>query len=160
LEGPFGLLKTARMVRMGRVFDRWAYLGYNPTRLQVLRLVISVLTAGHTCACAYYAVARYELEGEDFLDREKENDYRAQLDKRSWVYKEGVYVNNNSTSEEVARSYLTSVYFSYSTLTTVGFGDINATTNYERGGTQRASCSNTCRGGRRPFEHLIEATNT
>jgi len=37
LEGPFGLLKTARMIRMGRVLNRWAYLGYDPTKLQVFR---------------------------------------------------------------------------------------------------------------------------
>lgn len=29
--------------------------------------------------------------------------------------------------------YISSLYFSYATLTTVGFGDINATTTYERG---------------------------
>ena len=54
------------------------------------------------------------------------------LDPDAWISKEDIYVNKFSTNAEVVNSYLTALYFSYSTLTTVGFGDINATTTYER----------------------------
>lgn len=98
----------------------------------LFRLIISVLTAGHVCGCAYYAVGRYEQEGDKFLDPAYKGN-SSSLDEKSWLYKEDIYVNSESETADIARSYLTAMYFSYSTLTTVGFGDINATTSYERG---------------------------
>ena len=61
LTGPFGLLKAFRMHRMLRVLTRWSYLGYDPMKLQVFKLVIFIVTIGHMLACTFFMVSRYDF---------------------------------------------------------------------------------------------------
>ena len=69
LSGPWGLLKAFRMHRMLRVLTRWSYLGYDPTKLQVFKLVVLIMTIGHFLACAFFMVSKYDYE--QTLEREE-----------------------------------------------------------------------------------------
>ena len=57
LIGPWGLLKAFRMHRMSRVLTRWSYLGYDPTKLQIFKLFIMIITIGHMLACLFFMVS-------------------------------------------------------------------------------------------------------
>ena len=160
LTGPFGLLKAARMIRMSRVLTRWSYLGYDPNKLQIFKLVILIITIGHFLACAFFMVSKLdylktvEEEGYEFKVIMKENTTNTTVLEDKWG-NEMILDNWISADADIDLSilapseddgdmvrpaskgslsaYLTSMYFAYSTLTTVGYGDISAHTDIERG---------------------------
>jgi CRP-like cAMP-binding protein len=151
LTGPWGLLKAFRMHRMSRVLTRWSYLGYDPTKLQVFKLFILIITIGHFLACAFFMVSKYDYDNtfreEAWELAEDRGVYRIidvngeDVDVKNWIIADAAIDPNLLKSmndvdfvvtSEVMSAYLTSMYFAYSTLTTVGYGDISAHTDIER----------------------------
>ena len=76
---------------------------------KLITVMISVLFIVHTVACVWYAVA----EGDGFPEL-------------SWV------VRNGLLEKSAFENYVTSYYWAFTTLTTVGYGDINARTYNEK----------------------------
>ncbi|GMH56119.1 hypothetical protein TL16_g02062 [Triparma laevis f. inornata] len=150
LSGPWGLLKAFRMHRMSRVLTRWSYLGYDPMKLQVFKLIVLIMTIGHFLACAFFMVSKFDYD----QFRKKENLELETYDNKSWVVVDAdgnqadimnwiildadidpmllETMEDKPVSSDVLSAYLTSMYFAYSTLTTVGYGDISAHTDVER----------------------------
>ncbi|GMI15123.1 hypothetical protein TrVE_jg12093 [Triparma verrucosa] len=135
VNGALALLKILRLARFPRMFIRWMNLGVSTMALNIFKIMIITLTSGHFFACLFFAVAAFEGHQEDSWTRKDFGDYT--------LYQEQAVTCDDSAAtgscyEVVATAslgsmYISSLYFSYATLTTVGFGDINATTTYERG---------------------------
>ena len=156
LDGPWGLLKAFRMHRMSRVLTRWSYLGYDPTKLQVFKLGILIITIGHFLACAFFMVSKYDYDRQfvtedwSLVKPEREGGLHTvqdgnglPVDPPNWIIADAeidpkliqdmtTARGQYSADSEVLSAYLTSMYFAYSTLTTVGYGDISAHTAIER----------------------------
>eukprot|EP00924_Labyrinthula_sp_SR-Ha-C_P016240 maker-scaffold_52-augustus-gene-1.0-mRNA-1 protein AED:0.16 eAED:0.17 QI:0/0/0.5/1/0/0.5/2/1605/861 len=121
------LLKLLRILRMVRYLSKVeSQLGFHVAITRMFKVLFGVAIVTHFIGCLWFMTS---WVGNDNLDYYLENNIS--LDDRdpntvSWVER---YSLVNST---VASQYLASVYWAFSTLTTVGFGDIAATTNLER----------------------------
>jgi len=118
-----GVLKTARLLRLLRVARRIdQYSEYGAAVLILLMATFTLLA--HWLACVYYVIAFYE---------------RPHLEKEiGWLYRLADTINmpylaNDSHSGPDLRSrYVTSLYFTFTILTSVGFGNVAAVTNAEK----------------------------
>jgi len=118
-----GVLKTARLLRLLRVARRIDQYSEYGTAVLLL-LMASFMLISHWLACIFYAIAYYE---------------RRELDSPiGWLdtlaLKSGMpYLNNDSMSgPDIGTKYITSLYFTFTILTSVGFGNIAAVTNHEK----------------------------
>ena len=116
-----------RLVRVARTLDQ--YIEYGAAVL-ILLIFMFVLIA-HWLACTWFTIGDYET-------------HRGVSD--SWLYKlahdigeDFVAVNSSTTGEVVwtggpsmAMSYTTALYFTLTCITSVGFGNICAVTEYEK----------------------------
>lgn len=118
-----GVLKTARLLRLLRVLRRLdQYSEYGAAVL--LLLMVSFTLIGHWLACIFYAIANVErlhlhakIGWLDTLADQVGHPYMA----------------NDSLSGPTIRSkYVTSLYFTFTTLTSIGFGNIAPNTNAEK----------------------------
>ncbi|XP_033119254.1 potassium voltage-gated channel unc-103-like [Anneissia japonica] len=116
-----GLLKTARLLRLLRVarkLDR--YSQYGPAVVCLLMLTFALVA--HWMACIWYAIGDAE--------RSKQN-YSGWIAKLSKDIQEP-YTNESESGPSMEAQYLTALYFTLTTLTTVGFGNVSANTEAEK----------------------------
>ena len=117
-----GLLKTARLLRLVRVarkLDRYSEYG----AAVLMLLLATFLLIAHWLACIWYAIGNVEKA---YIDHIGWLDQLAQQTKQP-------YNESDITSGPTLKSkYITSLYFVMSSLTTIGFGNISATTNSEK----------------------------
>ncbi|XP_050673584.1 potassium voltage-gated channel unc-103 isoform X3 [Leptidea sinapis] len=118
-----GLLKTARLLRLVRVarkIDRYSEYG---TAVLLLLMATFVLIA-HWLACLWYAIGSWERPQLHapigWLDA-LANDVQASY--------------NNSTGPSMRSRYITALYFTCTSLTSVGFGNVAPNTDMEKGFT-------------------------
>nr|XP_019588611.1 PREDICTED: potassium voltage-gated channel subfamily H member 6 isoform X9 [Rhinolophus sinicus] len=118
-----GLLKTARLLRLVRVarkLDR--YSEYGAAVLFLLMCTFALIA--HWLACIWYAIGNVErpyLEPKiGWLD-----SLGAQLGKR-------YNVSDPASGPSVQDKYVTALYFTFSSLTSVGFGNVSPNTNSEK----------------------------
>ncbi|CAH2068590.1 unnamed protein product, partial [Iphiclides podalirius] len=118
-----GLLKTARLLRLVRVarkIDRYSEYG---TAVLLLLMATFVLFA-HWLACIWYAIGNWErpqLQAPiGWLDA-LANDVQATY--------------YNSTGPSMRSRYITALYFTCTSLTSVGFGNVAPNTDMEKGFT-------------------------
>ncbi|XP_072547965.1 potassium voltage-gated channel subfamily H member 2a [Salminus brasiliensis] len=117
-----GLLKTARLLRLVRVarkLDR--YSEYGAAVLFLLMCTFALIA--HWLACIWYAIGNMERNGPSrigWLDSLGE-----QLGK---PYNETIPGSGPSTKDK----YVTALYFTFSSLTSVGFGNVSPNTNSEK----------------------------
>ncbi|XP_066534725.1 potassium voltage-gated channel subfamily H member 2a [Hoplias malabaricus] len=117
-----GLLKTARLLRLVRVarkLDR--YSEYGAAVLFLLMCTFALIA--HWLACIWYAIGNVERSGSTrigWLDSLGE-----QLGK---PYNETIPGSGPSTKDK----YVTALYFTFSSLTSVGFGNVSPNTNSEK----------------------------
>ncbi|XP_022308750.2 voltage-gated inwardly rectifying potassium channel KCNH6-like isoform X7 [Crassostrea virginica] len=117
-----GLLKTARLLRLVRVarkLDR--YSEYGAAVLMLLMLVFALIA--HWLACIWYAIGNMErpMLGDlkiGWLDELAEQTHQK-------------YVNG-SGGPTIKSKYVTALYFTFSSLTSVGFGNVSPNTNSEK----------------------------
>jgi len=119
-----GLLKTPRLLRLLRVARRIDQ--YSEYGASVLLLMMAVFTLfAHWLACGFYALTSYE--------RLKRNDGVGYLDKlASQIAME--YSSNDTTAggPDDQSCYITSLYFTFTILTSVGFGNVAPVTDVEK----------------------------
>ncbi|KAI6241490.1 Potassium voltage-gated channel subfamily H member 6 [Aphelenchoides fujianensis] len=119
-----GLLKAARLLRLVRVarkLDRYSEYG----AAVLLLLMATFALIAHWLACIWYAIGSHELS-------QKETTWLHQLSKN-------LHEPYNSTSGSVPTGgpslksrYVTALYFTLSTITSIGFGNVSATTDMEK----------------------------
>jgi len=106
------LLKLLRVMKLVRLFNAWEQYNWLDVGIaRMFKVVFGIFMVTHLIGCFWYFVA---WGGQDNLDPD------------SWVYRHGIQ------DAPAGTKYLAAVYWSFSTLTTVGFGDISAKTNAER----------------------------
>lgn len=118
------MLKTARLLRLVRVarkLDRYSEYG---TALLLL-LMFGFALIAHWLACGWYAIG--------LLDYDHKSEFGL-----SWLNKLGNELNmpfnrsDEGSGPDTKAAYLTALYFTLSSLTSVGFGNVSANTNHEK----------------------------
>jgi len=112
----FGLLKSARLLRLVRVarkLDRYSEYG---TAVVILLTGLFTLIA-HWLACIWHGIG----------NSENRNEF-------GWIQelKKNLNLNNNSTGPDIQTRYITALYFTLSSLTSVGFGNVSPNTDAEK----------------------------
>ncbi|XP_029936491.1 potassium voltage-gated channel subfamily H member 1-like [Myripristis murdjan] len=132
ISSLFSSLKVVRLLRLGRVARKLDhYIEYGAAVLVLLVCVFGL--AAHWLACIWYSIGDYEVIDEDT------NSVRMD----SWLYLLGEAVGTpyrfNATGSgrwEGGPSkdsvYITSLYFTMTSLTSIGFGNIAPTTDGEK----------------------------
>ncbi|KAJ8385456.1 hypothetical protein AAFF_G00189080 [Aldrovandia affinis] len=118
-----GLLKTARLLRLVRVarkLDR--YSEYGAAVLMLLMCIFALIA--HWLACIWYAIGNVE---KPYLKH-----------KIGWLDNLGVSIGKRynysdpSSGPSIKDKYVTALYFTFSSLTSVGFGNVSPNTNSEK----------------------------
>ncbi|XP_027019888.1 potassium voltage-gated channel subfamily H member 7 isoform X2 [Tachysurus fulvidraco] len=118
-----GLLKTARLLRLVRVarkLDR--YSEYGAAVLMLLMCIFALIA--HWLACIWYAIGNVE---KNFLEQ-----------KIGWLDNLGVSIGKRynltdpNSGPSIKDKYVTALYFTFSSLTSVGFGNVSPNTNSEK----------------------------
>uniref|UniRef100_A0AAY5EEM5 Potassium voltage-gated channel, subfamily H (eag-related), member 1a n=1 Tax=Electrophorus electricus TaxID=8005 RepID=A0AAY5EEM5_ELEEL len=132
ISSLFSSLKVVRLLRLGRVARKMDhYIEYSAAVLVLLVCVFGL--AAHWLACIWYSIGDYEVTDEDHRTVRKD----------SWLYLLGEaagtpYRFNASgmgrweggpSKDSV---YITSLYFTMTSLTSIGFGNIAPTTDGEK----------------------------
>jgi len=118
-----GFLKLARLLRLLRVLRRIEQFAEYGAAVLML-LMVSFTLIAHWLACIFYAIAYIERP---YI-----------IAKTSWLDKlaeqcNTPYMANDTTSGPTIRSkYITALYFTFTTLTSIGFGNIAPHTNAEK----------------------------
>lgn len=117
-----GLLKTARLLRLVRVarkLDR--YSEYGAAVLFLLMCTFALIA--HWLACIWYAIGNMEQPHAD--------------SRIGWLYNLGDQIGKPYNSSglggpSIKDKYVTALYFTFSSLTSVGFGNVCANTDAEK----------------------------
>ncbi|KAM8775777.1 voltage-gated inwardly rectifying potassium channel KCNH2 isoform 2-T2 [Rhynchonycteris naso] len=121
-EELIGLLKTARLLRLVRVarkLDR--YSEYGAAVLFLLMCTFALIA--HWLACIWYAIGNME---------------QPNMDSRiGWLHNLGDQIGKPYNSSglggpSIKDKYVTALYFTFSSLTSVGFGNVSPNTNSEK----------------------------
>ncbi|KAH3873160.1 hypothetical protein DPMN_036387 [Dreissena polymorpha] len=118
-----GILKTARLLRLLRVIRRIEqFAEYGAAVLLLLMVTFSLV--GHWLACAFYAIAYWE--------RPHLDGNIGWLDHLAQQLNEPFIVNVTSSGPSIKTKYITALYFTFTSLTSIGFGNISPNTNAEK----------------------------
>ncbi|KAM6432980.1 voltage-gated delayed rectifier potassium channel KCNH1 [Rhynochetos jubatus] len=132
ISSLFSSLKVVRLLRLGRVARKLDhYIEYGAAVLVLLVCVFGL--AAHWLACIWYSIGDYEVIDEDT------NTIRTE----SWLYQLGMSIGTpyrfNSSGfgkweggPSKDSVYISSLYFTMTSLTSVGFGNIAPTTDGEK----------------------------
>ncbi|KAK6639857.1 Potassium voltage-gated channel subfamily H member 6 [Polyplax serrata] len=117
-----GLLKTARLLRLVRVarkIDRYSEYG----AAVLLLLMATFALIAHWLACIWYAIAnaerstlKHKVGWLDILANDTHQFYQP----------------NNTGGPSIKSKYITALYFTFSSLTSVGFGNVAPNTDTEK----------------------------
>ncbi|KAL9823527.1 voltage-gated delayed rectifier potassium channel KCNH4 [Geothlypis trichas] len=119
------LLKTVRLLRLLRLLQKLdRYSQYSAMVLTLLMSMFALLA--HWMACIWYVIGRQELESND--PRTWDIGWLHELGKRL----EAPYINNSVGGPSIRSAYIASLYFTLSSLTSVGFGNVCANTDTEK----------------------------
>nr|XP_006821079.1 PREDICTED: potassium voltage-gated channel subfamily H member 2-like [Saccoglossus kowalevskii] len=118
-----GLLKTARLLRLVRVarkLDRYSEYG----AAVLLLLMCTFALIAHWLACIWYAIGnverpmlKYKIGWLDHLAKQTHQPY---------------FDNATNSGPTMKSKYITALYFTFSSLTSVGFGNVSPNTNSEK----------------------------
>ncbi|XP_046713792.1 potassium voltage-gated channel subfamily H member 7 isoform X2 [Silurus meridionalis] len=118
-----GLLKTARLLRLVRVarkLDR--YSEYGAAVLMLLMCIFALIA--HWLACIWYAIGNVE---KPYLKHTI-----GWLDNLGMSIGKQYNYSDPSSGPSIKDKYVTALYFTFSSLTSVGFGNVSPNTNSEK----------------------------
>ncbi|CAN9505479.1 unnamed protein product [Ophioblennius macclurei] len=119
------LLKTVRLLRLLRLLQKLdRYSQYSAVVLTLLMSVFALLA--HWMACVWYVIGRKEIESSDPIT--SDIGWLQELGKRL----ETPYINSTMGGPSMPSAYIASLYFTLSSLTSVGFGNVCANTDAEK----------------------------
>uniref|UniRef100_A0A8C2BSZ9 Voltage-gated delayed rectifier potassium channel KCNH4 n=1 Tax=Cyprinus carpio TaxID=7962 RepID=A0A8C2BSZ9_CYPCA len=114
------LLKTVRLLRLLRLLQKLErYSQYSAVVLTLLMSMFALLA--HWMACVWYVIGRSEIE----------NNSPGSWD-IGWLHELGKRLAVLGGGPSIRSSYVTSLYFALSSLTSVGFGNVSANTDSEK----------------------------
>ncbi|XP_023665442.1 voltage-gated delayed rectifier potassium channel KCNH8 isoform X2 [Paramormyrops kingsleyae] len=120
------LLKTVRLLRLLRLLQKMDRYSQHSTVVLTLLMSMFALLA-HWMACIWYVIGKKEMEANGFA---WDIGWLHELGKRLEAPYEG---GANGTAGPSLRSvYIASLYFTLSSLTSVGFGNVSANTDAEK----------------------------
>ncbi|CAH8560545.1 unnamed protein product [Schistosoma turkestanicum] len=117
-----GLLKSARLLRLVgivRKLDRYSEYGAS---ILILLTALFALIA-HWLACIWYAIGNAE-----HLYRDPKIGW---LDTLA-IHTEQYYTDQPNSGPDLKTKYITALYFTFSSLTSIGFGNVSPNTNAEK----------------------------
>ncbi|XP_051567840.1 potassium voltage-gated channel subfamily H member 7-like isoform X2 [Myxocyprinus asiaticus] len=118
-----GLLKTARLLRLVRVarkLDR--YSEYGAAVLMLLMCIFALIA--HWLACIWYAIGNME---KPYLEHTI-----GWLDNLGMSIGKQYNYSDPASGPSIKDKYVTALYFTFSSLTSVGFGNVSPNTNSEK----------------------------
>uniref|UniRef100_UPI00398E9288 voltage-gated delayed rectifier potassium channel KCNH4-like n=1 Tax=Pristiophorus japonicus TaxID=55135 RepID=UPI00398E9288 len=119
------LLKTVRLLRLLRLLQKLdRYSQYSAMVLTLLMSMFALLA--HWMACIWYVIGRREMEVND--PHTWDIGWLNELGKRL----ETPYTNNSVGGPTIRSAYIAALYFTLSSLTSVGFGNVSANTDAEK----------------------------
>uniref|UniRef100_A0A8B9F5V8 Voltage-gated delayed rectifier potassium channel KCNH4 n=1 Tax=Amazona collaria TaxID=241587 RepID=A0A8B9F5V8_9PSIT len=119
------LLKTVRLLRLLRLLQKLdRYSQYSAMVLTLLMSMFALLA--HWMACIWYVIGRKEMESND--PQTWDIGWLHELGKRL----EAPYINSSLGGPSIRSAYIASLYFTLSSLTSVGFGNVCANTDAEK----------------------------
>ncbi|KAK3239955.1 hypothetical protein CYMTET_50153 [Cymbomonas tetramitiformis] len=119
------LVKLLRLMRLGRLLDRYQDELFNILRVVAcVKLIVFLLYLGHIFGCMMY----FFSSGNDWLTP-YERQEKAAGRSSAWLYSE---FGDDPESVALIHRYVAAAYWAFTTMTTVGYGDIQATTVAER----------------------------
>ncbi|KAI9526877.1 hypothetical protein NQZ68_035150 [Dissostichus eleginoides] len=123
------LLKTVRLLRLLRLLQKMDRYSQHSTVVLTLLMSMFALLA-HWMACIWYIIGKMEMEANAYS---WDIGWLHELGKRleSPYYAIGV-VNGTSNGPAIRSVYIASLYFTLSSLTSVGFGNVSANTDIEK----------------------------
>ncbi|XP_037330289.2 potassium voltage-gated channel subfamily H member 8 [Pungitius pungitius] len=123
------LLKTVRLLRLLRLLQKMDRYSQHSTVVLTLLMSMFALLA-HWMACIWYIIGKMEIEANAF---NWDIGWLHELGKRleSPYFAEGE-VNGTSNGPPIRSVYIASLYFTLSSLTSVGFGNVSANTDIEK----------------------------
>lgn len=114
-----GLLKTARLLRLVRVvrtLDRYSEYG----QAVIILLTCLFLLVAHWLACIWHVIGDNQTSSDGWV---------ARLSKQM----DGAVSNSSTTGNpSVGTRYITALYFTMTSLSSVGFGNVSPNTNAEK----------------------------
>ncbi|RVE69868.1 hypothetical protein OJAV_G00082140 [Oryzias javanicus] len=122
-----GLLKTARLLRLVRVarkLDR--YSEYGAAVLFLLMCTFALIA--HWLACIWYAIGNMERTGSARVGGMKIGWLDNLADQIGKEFND----SDTSSGPSIEDKYVTALYFTFSSLTSVGFGNVSPNTNPEK----------------------------
>ncbi|XP_045199121.2 potassium voltage-gated channel subfamily H member 7-like [Mercenaria mercenaria] len=118
-----GILKTARLLRLLRVIRRIEqFAEYGAAVLLLLMVTFSLV--GHWLACVFYAIAYWE--------RPHLENAIGWLDTVATSINEPYVANVTESGPSIKTYYITALYFTFTSLTSIGFGNVSPNTNAEK----------------------------
>ncbi|XP_041366402.1 potassium voltage-gated channel subfamily H member 7-like [Gigantopelta aegis] len=118
-----GILKTARLLRLLRVIRRIEQFAEYGAAVLLL-LMVSFTLIGHWLACIFYAIAN--------MEREHLHAHVSWLDDLADKMKKPYYANDTTSGPTIRSKYITALYFTFTSLTSIGFGNVAPNTNAEK----------------------------
>uniref|UniRef100_A0A8C6QYI9 Voltage-gated delayed rectifier potassium channel KCNH8 n=1 Tax=Nannospalax galili TaxID=1026970 RepID=A0A8C6QYI9_NANGA len=119
------LLKTVRLLRLLRLLQKLDRYSQHSTIVLTLLMSMFALLA-HWMACIWYVIGKMEREENSLLKWEV--GWLHELGKRL----ESPYYNNTMGGPSIRSAYIAALYFTLSSLTSVGFGNVSANTDAEK----------------------------
>ena len=118
-----GVLKTARLLRLLRVLRRIEQFAEYGAAVLLL-LMVSFTLIGHWLACIFYAIAN--------MERPHLKAKVGWLDNLAQTLNEPYLPNDTTSGPSIRTKYLTALYFTFTSLTSIGFGNVAPNTNAEK----------------------------
>ncbi|KAJ8306727.1 hypothetical protein KUTeg_015768 [Tegillarca granosa] len=116
-----GVLKIARLLRLLRVLRRIEqFAEYGAAVLMLLMVTFTLI--GHWLACIFYAIA--------YVERPHLKHKIGWLDTLADKY--STPINDSLSGPSIRSRYITSLYFTFTSLTSIGFGNVAPNTNAEK----------------------------
>ncbi|TMS18165.1 Potassium voltage-gated channel subfamily H member 8 [Larimichthys crocea] len=120
------LLKTVRLLRLLRLLQKMDRYSQHSTVVLTLLMSMFALLA-HWMACIWYIIGKMEMAA---------NAYNWDI---GWLHELGkrlespyYFINGTSNGPPIRSVYVASLYFTLSSLTSVGFGNVSANTDTEK----------------------------